>query len=184
MITFVDEYFLKLRTCLDKINKKEIEKFIEILLWARDNNKTIFVMGNGGSASTASHFCCELNKGASYNKNKKFKVICLNDSVSTILAYANDVKFEDIFVEQLKNFVKKDDVVIGFSSSGNSKNILKSIEYANEVGAITVGLTGRDGGELKNISKYSVNPSYDDLQVSEDIHMIVVHIVYQYLKEK
>ena len=184
MINFIDKYFSNLKTCIDKIDKKEIEKFLEILIDARDNNKTIFIMGNGGSASTASHFCCELNKGASYNKDKKFKVICLNDSISTILAYANDVNFEDIFKEQLKNFVQKGDVVIGISSSGNSKNILSAIEYANEVGAITVGLTGRDGGELKKLSKYSVNPNYDDLQISEDIHMIIVHLIYRYLIEK
>ena len=184
MINFTDKYFSNLKTCIDKIDKKEIEKFLEILIDARDNAKTIFIMGNGGSASTASHFCCELNKGASYNKDKKFKVICLNDSISTILAYANDVNFEDIFKEQLKNFVQKDDVVIGISSSGNSKNILSAIEYANEVGAITIGLTGRDGGELKKLSKYSVNPNYDDLQISEDIHMIIVHLIYRYLIEK
>ncbi len=184
MINFIDKYFSNLKTCIDKIDKKEIEKFLEILIDARDNNKTIFIMGNGGSASTASHFCCELNKGASYNKDKKFKVICLNDSISTILAYANDVNFEDIFKEQLKNFVQKGDVVIGISSSGNSKNILSAIEYANKVGAITIGLTGRDGGELKKLSKYSVNPNYDDLQISEDIHMIIVHLIYRYLIEK
>lgn len=181
MLTFIEDYLSNLKDCIDRIDKKEVEKFIEILINARKNNKNIFVMGNGGSASTASHLCCELNKGASFNKEQKFKVICLNDSISTILAYSNDLTFEDIFVEQLKNFVQKDDVVIGISSSGNSKNILKAINYANQVGAITVGLTGRDGGMLRNLSKFSINPNYDDLQISEDIHIIVVHLAYRYL---
>ena len=158
----------------------EIEKLIELLSDAKENGKQIFVMGNGGSASTASHFCCEFNKGASFNKNKRFKVICLNDSVETLLAYSNDICFEDVFIEQLKNFLGKNDIVIGISSSGNSKNILKAMEFANSVGAITVGLTGMNGGKLKELSQYSINPNYNDLQISEDIHMITVHILYRY----
>ena len=181
MQVFIKNYLSGLKDCVDNLDIKEIEKIIEILVNARDNDNTIFVMGNGGSATTASHLCCELNKGASYNQSKRFKVICLNDSISTILAYSNDVCFEDIFVEQLKNFAKKDDVVIGISSSGNSKNVIKAIEYANEINAISVGLTGCDGGELKKIAKHSINPNYNNLQISEDIHMLVVHMIYRYI---
>ena len=180
MIDFIENYFASIKSCIDLLDKKEIEQFVKILINARENGRTIFIMGNGGSATTASHFACELNKGASYNQEKRFKVVCLNDSISTILAYSNDVDFETVFVEQLKNLMSKDDVVIGISSSGNSKNIINAIEYANENGAISIGLTGKDGGVLKTVSKYSINPNFNDLQVSEDIHMMVVHIVYRY----
>ncbi len=184
MRTLINTYFSNLKECIDNINTKEIEKLIEILEIARNEGRQIFVMGNGGSATTASHLCCELNKGASYNKEKRFNVVCLNDSISTILAYANDVCFDDIFIEQLKNLANKNDVVIGISSSGNSKNILKAITYANEIGAQTIGFTGCNGGELKKLAKYSINPNFDNLQISEDIHLIIIHILYRYFLEQ
>ena len=143
----INNYFDRLKSAIDKLDRRELSTFINTLLTARDNDKHIYIMGNGGSASTASHFVCDFNKGMSYKQDKKFKMICLNDNVATMLAYSNDVGYDDVFVEQLKNFLQKGDVVIGISGSGNSKNILKAIEYANSHGAITVGLTGYDGGE-------------------------------------
>lgn len=148
------------------------------MLRARDRGSNIYTMGNGGSASTASHFCCDFNMGMSYNQDKKFRLICLNDNVPTMMAYANDLSYENIFVEQLKNFLNPDDVVIAISGSGNSKNVLKAVEYANANGGITIGLTGFDGGKLKQIAKYSVNTNIDDMQITEDVHIILCHMIY------
>jgi len=176
-MTTIDNYFDRLKKTIDNIDKNEIKKVVNILLEARDNEKQIFIMGNGGSASTASHFACDINKGTKQKDKKMFKVICLNDNIPTMLAYANDVGYESIFEDQLKNFLNKGDVVIGISGSGNSENIIKAIEYANLKRAITIGITGYGGGILKQISKHSVNANIDDMQISEDIHMILVHVI-------
>ncbi len=172
----ITSYLTKLQETIEKLNKDEINKFINMLLEARDNEKQIFIMGNGGSASTASHFCCDFNKGSSYGYDKRFKFICLNDNVPGMMAYANDVSYDDIFVESLKNFFYPGDYVIGISGSGNSKNVLKAIEYAKENGGVTIGLTGYDGGKLKQLCDHSVNMNVNDMQISEDLHMMMDHL--------
>ncbi|MBO6087237.1 SIS domain-containing protein [bacterium] len=181
MIEKINNYFDVMKNCIDNLDRTELEVFINTLLKARDNGHKIFTMGNGGSAAAASHFCCDFNKGMSYGQDKKFQMICLNDNVATMTAYANDVSYDNIFVEQLKNFLQKDDVVIGISGSGNSKNVLNAIEYANKIGAITIGLTGYNGGKLKEVSQLSVNANIDDMQVTEDIHMMICHMIYSIL---
>ena len=172
----INNYLDELKTTLDKLDRQEIENFIKILINARDNNKTIFVMGNGGSASTASHFVCDFSKGLSYGKDNRFKMISLNDNLPIMTAYANDISYENIFLEQLKNLFQKGDVVIGISGSGNSKNVLNAIKYANENGGVTIGITGYNGGELKQITNHSVNTNIPDMQITEDIHMILDHL--------
>jgi D-sedoheptulose 7-phosphate isomerase len=179
----INSYLTKLQAAIDNLNRDEIETFINLLIQKRNENKQIFIMGNGGSATTAGHFFCDYNKGLSYQKDKKFKMICLNDNIATMLAYANDISYEDIFVEQLKNFLNEGDVVIGLSASGNSKNVLKAIEYANNNNAITVGITGYNGGILKQISKYSINANVDNMQISEDIHLIICHLCYSVIEK-
>ncbi len=138
-------------------------------------------MGNGGSGTTASHFVCDINKGTCLELEKKFKVICLNDNMPTVLAYANDLSYERIFVEQLKNFLQPGDVVIGISGSGNSENIILAISYAREAGAKTIGLSGFDGGRLAQIVDIPFVAAINDMQKVEDVHMIVVHMLMQYL---
>lgn len=176
MIEKINEYLDNVKKTLDNLDRQEIETFLSVLVKAKDEGRTVFIMGNGGSAATASHFCCDFNKGVSYGKDKKFKFICLNDNVPTMMAYSNDVSYDDVFVEPLKNFFKEGDLIIGISGSGNSKNVLKAIEYANENGGVTIGITGYNGGKLKQISKYSVNTNIDDMQISEDVHMILDHL--------
>lgn len=178
MISGINGYLEQLKACIDNLDRNEIDNFIKLLLEARNNKKHIFIMGNGGSAATASHFCCDFNKGMSYLKEDKFRMICLNDNVATMLAYANDVSYDNVFVEQLKNFLDEGDVVIGISGSGNSKNVLNAIEYANNNGAVTIGLTGFNGGALKQIAAYSVNADINDMQITEDIHMMICHLIY------
>lgn len=174
----IDNYFDLLKQSVDGLDRNAIISFVDLLLEARKNGNNIYIMGNGGSASTASHFTCDFNKGLSYKKDIRFKMICLNDNIATMLAYSNDLGYENVFVEQLKNFLKKDDVVIGISGSGNSKNILNAIEYANHLGAKTVGLTGFDGGKLKNIVDVSIHADVNNMQVAEDVHMTICHMLY------
>lgn len=183
MNDIITNYFNTLIKTLNLIDKKEINTFISVLKEAKANDNTIYIMGNGGSASTASHFACNFNKELSFNKTNRFKMICLNDNIPTLLAYANDISYDVIFVEQLKNFLKKNDVVIGISGSGNSKNVINAIDFANSVGSITVGLTGFNGGNLKKLAKYSVNTNLNDMQITEDIHLSLCHIACSALDE-
>ena len=179
----IQSYFDKLKNTLDNVDKEEVAKFVELLEEARANKKQIFIFGNGGASTTAAHFASDLNKPVDPNFPNRFKIICLNDNIPTMLAYANDISFDDIFKEQLKNLVQEGDLVIGMSGSGNSKNIVKAIEYANSVNAKTIGITGYDGGKLKKVSDYSVNANINDMQISQDYHLILVHIAMQIIFE-
>lgn len=183
MKELIQDYFDRLKSTIDKIEIDKIEQFIKVLIDARANNKTIFIMGNGGSATTASHFVCDIAKGASYGNDKRFKVVSLNDNLPMIMAYANDISYDDIFVEQLKNQLQKGDIVIGISGSGNSANVLKAIGYANNKEAFTIGFTGYDGGKLKEIVSLSIDANIDDMQISEDIHLILTHLTMQILNK-
>ncbi|GAB4534985.1 MAG: SIS domain-containing protein [Thermodesulfovibrionia bacterium] len=180
---FSNRYIDDLKGLLDRFPHDVFQRIFEVLLDAYKNDRHIFVMGNGGSGSTASHFVCDINKGSCAGLEKRFKMICLNDNTPSILAYANDQSYEDIFVEQLKNFLKTGDVVIGISGSGNSVNVLKAIEYAKGRGAITIGLSGFDGGRLSRLADISLVAEINDMQKSEDLHMIVVHILMQSLSK-
>ena len=173
----INSYIKKLTDTLNSLSKTEIENFYNVLLKCYETGKKVIIFGNGGSASTASHFVADMNKGVSMGLQKRFRVICLNDNIPTMLAYANDLSYNDIFVEQIKNFLEEGDVVVGISGSGNSENIIRAIEYTNKNGGVTVGITGYDGGRLKKVAKYSVNANINDMQISEDIHLIVGHII-------
>ncbi|MBT7703780.1 SIS domain-containing protein [Candidatus Peregrinibacteria bacterium] len=116
-------------------------------------------------------------KGASYGLEKRFKAVCLNDNLSALMAVANDISYEEIFVEQLKNFVKEGDVVIGISGSGNSMNVVKALEYGLSVGAQTVAICGFNGGKIKEIADLVVHVAIDDMEVSEDLHLVILHCV-------
>jgi D-sedoheptulose 7-phosphate isomerase len=175
-------YINSLISILSQLVIQDIDCLLNLLLDAYKNNRQIFVFGNGGSAATSSHFACDLNKGVVSGFKKRFKVICLNNSIAISTAYANDVSFEDIFVEQLKNFIKDKDLVIGISTSGNSKNVLKAIQYANQRKAFTFGLTGYAGGELVKLAKNSLVVESYDTQKIEDVHLIITHMIMQRLK--
>ncbi len=178
---FFQNYLRELNKVCESISVNEFEDFVKALIDTYEIKANVFVCGNGGSASTASHFACDINKGVSFGKNRKFRVICLNDNIPTMLAYANDLSYEDVFVEQLKNFLTKDDLVIGISASGNSNNVLKALEYANKFNAKSFGICGFDGGRLKNIARQSIVIKSNDMQKIEDLHMVIVHVTMQYL---
>ena len=177
-------YFEREKAALDAINKEDLNTLMNVLMQAKDEGRTIFVMGNGGSAATASHYVCDFNKGISYGKEKMFKFICLNDNIPTMMAYANDLSYADIFAGPLKNFMQSGDIVIGISGSGNSENVVRALKYANENGGVSVGITGYSGGKVKQLSKYNVHVPVDDMQIAEDLHMVLDHCMMKILCEK
>lgn len=183
-MNYIDEisaYFEREKATLDAISKDDLNTLMNLLVEAREVGKTIFIMGNGGSAATASHYVCDFNKGISYGREKMFKFICLNDNIPTMMAYANDLSYADVFVGPLKNFMQAGDIVIGISGSGNSENVVRAIQYANENGGVTVGLTGYSGGKVKQMSKYNVHVPVDDMQITEDLHMVLDHCMMKIL---
>jgi D-sedoheptulose 7-phosphate isomerase len=123
-------------------------------------------------------------KGASYNREKRFRMMALTDSLPTITAYSNDVSYDVVFVEQLKNFARPGDILISISGSGNSPNVLRAVEYANSIGVKTVGLTGRDGGQLGKLSQLEINVGHPHMGRIEDGHMIVCHMIAYYFMEQ
>ncbi|MEW5734307.1 MAG: SIS domain-containing protein [Thermodesulfobacteriota bacterium] len=179
MEAFSQKYLESLKKVLDGFDHAAFEKMIAAMLAAYEKGGRIFVMGNGGSASTASHWVCDMNKGACLALEKRIRMICLNDSISTMMAYANDLSYADVFVEQLKNFFEPGDVVIGISGSGNSENVLRAIQYANDRGGVTVGLCGFSGGKLGKMAQIPVLAAVADMQKVEDVHMIVAHMAMQ-----
>ena len=171
------EYRKLLQQTLNDIDLDSVGLMTEIFLQARENGSRIYTMGNGGSAANASHAAGDFLKGASFGLEKRFNIICLNDNIPSLMAIANDIGWDDIFIEPLKNFLKKDDIVIGISGSGNSKNILKAIDFSKKIGAKTIGMTGFDGGELKKVCDLSIHSPAMDMEIAEDIHMAVFNMV-------
>lgn len=177
----IENYFNSLKCTIDMISKEDLDALMHMLEKTRNEGKNIFIMGNGGSAATASHFVCDFNKGISDKQEKKYRFICLNDNVPSMMAYANDVSYDEVFVGSLKNLFRPGDVVIGISGSGNSENVVRALEYANQHNGITVALTGFDGGKLKRIAEYNVHIPIYDMQVTEDLHMMLDHCMMKIL---
>ncbi len=183
-MNFPELYRSKLLRALDSIPLDKVEEAIRILARARQESRTIFVCGNGGSASTASHFACDMVKGASYGRSTRFRIQALTDSLATITAYANDCSFEHIFVEQLKNFARTGDILMALSGSGNSANVIRAVEYANSIGCFTIGLSGRDGGKLAPLAQLSINIPEPHMGRIEEAHFTVCHMIGYYFMEE
>src|ERR1700694_4175886 len=180
---FAAMYKNTLSTALDTIDLSNVSRAIEILAEARANGRTIFVCGNGGSASTASHFACDMVKGASFQRESRFRIMALTDSLPTITAYSNDVAYECVFAEQLKNFARPDDVVMLISGSGNSPNVLRAAEYARSINCRTIALTGRDGGKLGPLAELQIRVAEPHMGRIEDGHMVICHMICYYFME-
>ena len=177
--SFARKYIIDLKVVLERIYFDHFEEVVSLILDAYYGDQRIFTMGNGGSGSTASHFACDINKGCCMDLEKKFKMICLNDNMPTILALSNDVSYDVIFVEQLKNFFSPGDLVIGISGSGNSENVLRAITHARRNDGTTIGFSGFSGGQLSQMVDVSLVAEVDDMQKIEDMHMIAVHMIMQ-----
>lgn len=183
MNSFPATYLESLQQTLAGIPADKVSEAIEWMRQTREEGRTIFTCGNGGSASTASHFVCDVLKGASFNRPKRFKIMALTDSLPTLTAYSNDVSYDCVFVEQLKNFGQPGDLLISISGSGNSPNVLRAVEYANQAGIKTIGLTGRDGGQLGRLSQLEINVADPHMGRIEDGHMIVCHMMAYYFMD-
>lgn len=175
----IDSFLKQQVSCIEKIygQTDTILKMVDVLVKARDKNKKIYTMGNGGSGSTASHFVSDLLKTAITKESKRFAAISLVDNMPVILAWSNDTSYNDIFVEQLKNFLTEGDVVIGFSGSGKSKNIVKAMEYGKRNGAFCIGITGMTGGDLPKVCDICFIVSSDDMLVIESVHVMLCHCI-------
>ncbi len=176
-MSFPAEYKGKLFSALDRIDLDKVDEAIAVLRQARDKARQIFVCGNGGSAATANHFACDIAKGASYGRRRRFRIMALSESVSTLTAYANDISYDAVFVEQLKNFANPDDVLIAISASGNSPNVIHAVEYARSIGVYTIGLSGRDGGKLRPLADLSMHVDHSHMGRVEDAHMVICHMI-------
>ncbi len=181
----IEEYYEREIATIKRFNLDEINEAMNAILKTYEEGGTIYVCGNGGSASTASHMQNDFNKGISEYVEKKFNFYCLNDNVATMMAVANDIGYEEIFRFQLKNKITSKDLFVGISGSGNSKNVVNAAEYAKEQGAKVVGITGYTGGKLKEMADYKMHVDEMDMQIDEDLHMTFDHmmmkIFYNYL---
>lgn len=174
----IRSYITKEIKVLQQLNIDAIHQSVGAILAAYEREATIYIFGNGGSASTASHFVCDFNKGISEKRKNKFKFVCLCDNVAQMMAIANDYSFEEVFRYPLVNRLKPTDLVIAISGSGNSKNIIRAVEYAKEIGTPVIGITGYQGGKLKELADYHMDAMVDDMQISEDLHMIFDHMMF------
>jgi len=182
-MTFPEQYVASVHEAIASLDLDRVQQAIDWFKEARTEGRSIFVCGNGGSAATASHFATEMLKGASYNRAARFRIIALNDSIPTITAYSNDVSYDCVFVEQLKNFAQPGDVLVAISGSGNSPNVLRAVEYANSAGLKTIGLTGRDGGQLGRLAQLEINVADPHMGRIEDGHMIIAHMLCYYFMD-
>ena len=173
---------------LQKLSKTEINEFINALDETRLRGGTVYIMGNGGSAATASHFVCDFDKGVSHKlghaEGKRYDFICLNDNTPTMMAIANDISYDDVFLLPLMNKMTAGDVVMGISGSGNSENVVRALKYANEHGGVSIALTAYDGGRMKKIAQHNIHIPINNMQIAEDLHMIIDHMMMWVLNQE
>ena len=162
---------------LKRIDVSAVNEVLNLLEAGMKREATIYVFGNGGSAATASHFQNDFNKGVTEHIDKKFRFLCLNDNIATIMAVANDIGYEEVFRFQLQGKIKKGDILMAISGSGNSPNVINAVEYGKKQGCKVVGLTGYSGGRLKELSDISLHVPINSMQITEDVHMIFNHLM-------
>jgi len=180
----IHQYLTGVQQVLDRIPLDALEEAIDVLLSAAYVGSTIFIMGNGGSAATASHFACDLAKGAIVPGGPRFRAIALTDNVPLITAWSNDVAYEDIFAEQLCNLIGRGDVVVAFSGSGNSPNVLRAVALARQQGGITIGFSGFDGGQLSRVVDVPVVVPCHCMEQIEDVHLVLCHLMTTALRQR
>lgn len=180
----IGSYIDLVKSTLDNLDPNSLEALIEAFAKTYEAGGNIYTMGNGGSGASASHAAGDFLKGASYGLDKRFKMICLNDNLPSMMAIANDIGWDDIFVEPLKNYIGPNDLVIGISGSGNSANVVKALAYAKAQGVVTVALTGFKGGKIGEIADLHVHAPVMDMEVTEDIHMVIFNIVKKAMMER
>jgi D-sedoheptulose 7-phosphate isomerase len=179
-LEFIRGYLAELDSTLRALPQGQVADLIDAIRDVRDRDAQIFVVGNGGSAATASHFAVDLGKGASLGAERRFRVLSLTDNVPWITALGNDLSYADVFVEQLRNYARPGDLLLAFSGSGNSENVLRAVRYANSIGCRTIGLAGFAGGRLREEAQECLVVSADHMGRIEDGHFVIQHLVVYY----
>ena len=174
---YISEYLEMEKKTIESLNREELLSVVNAFLDVYEKEGTIYVLGNGGSASTASHMANDYNKGLNEFLDKKFRFVCINDNVATLMSIANDISYEEVFRMQLRGKLEEKDLVVGISGSGNSMNVINAISYAKEMGVKTVGLCGYEGGKLKALSDVVLHVKLNNMQIVEDIHLIFNHLL-------
>jgi D-sedoheptulose 7-phosphate isomerase len=181
---YATDYLDDLKKTLSGLDAKAIGTAATWLKEARDTGHMVYICGNGGSASIAQQMVVDVLKGASYGHARRFKMFDLTSSIATITAYANDVSYDTVFVEQLRNFAQEGDVLIAISGSGNSPNCLRAVEYANSVGCRTIGMTKASGGALKDLAQLTLGVPNNHMGRLEDSFFVMTHILaYAFMEE-
>jgi len=175
----IKDYYAREVKVIEDLDVDELNGAMNCLLEHYEKDATIYVFGNGGSSATASHMVCDFNKGTCANVERRFRFVCLNDNVPTLMAVANDMSFEDVFYYQLENKLNKGDLILAISGSGNSHNVVKAVEYAKKIGCEVIGMTGYDGGKLDRMADFHLHVPADDMQITEDLHMGFDHMIMQ-----
>jgi D-sedoheptulose 7-phosphate isomerase len=171
------QYVAELKQTLDQLPWQAIQDTVSLLHYARLSDKQVFIMGNGGSAATASHMACDLGKNTVLPGRPRFRILALTDNMALFSAHANDFGYENVFAEQLASFVRRGDVVVGISTSGNSPNVLKGMELARAVGAVTIGWSGYEGGQLAQMVDVALVVPNRCVEQIEDVHMMLEHLI-------
>lgn len=183
MREFLKEYTNKESQLTANISAEEFQKAIDILTDMYKKDKQVFIIGNGGSASTANHFVCDFGKNAvQKKKQRRFRIISLSDNIEKITAFGNDIAFEEIFSEQLENLMNNGDALIVISASGNSPDLIKACEFAKGKGAKIIGLTGFKGGKIKDFAHSNFIVPEESYEIIEDVHLIILHMIVSYYK--
>jgi D-sedoheptulose 7-phosphate isomerase len=182
---YVHRYVEETRAALaDPYLAAGIARIVPVLLKSRQEGRTIYFFGNGGSASTASHFVVDIGKATIRGDGRRFKCVGLVDNVESLTAWANDAEYSKVFSEQLKGLAQKGDVAVGISGSGNSPNVLRAIELGKTMGLTTIGLSGLGGGKLKDMADISVVVPSNSMQHTEDVHLLICHLLTAYLRDE
>lgn len=172
------DYLGTVRDVLGKIDVVDIERLVGVLAWAQNAGRAIFLFGNGGSAALASHMACDLGKGLSTVTPTRPRVLSLTDNIPLLTAWANDSSYEYVFSEQLQSFVQPGDVAFAISGSGNSPNVLHALRTARKARAVTVGLTGFQGGKMKDLCDACIVVPSNNMQIIEDLHVMAAHAIF------
>ncbi|MCB0164107.1 MAG: SIS domain-containing protein [Anaerolineae bacterium] len=180
----ISTYFTEIQDVVAQLPVETINQIVNILLESASAGRKVFIFGNGGSASTASHFACDLSKNTMVEGAPRFRVIALNDNIPLITAWANDTAYDNIFAAQLSAFVEPGDVVIGISCSGNSGNVLNAMQVAHQYDALTIGFTGDKGGQLKDMVDVCVTVPTPRIEQQEDIHLMLEHCICANIRER
>jgi D-sedoheptulose 7-phosphate isomerase len=183
-LEIIQQYLEEVQYTLGALPLERIRNVIDLLMSANYAGSTVFTLGNGGSAATASHFACDLAKGTITPNRPRFRVVALTDNVPLMTAWSNDVAYDDVFAEQLRGLIRPADVVVAISGSGNSPNVLRAVELARRMEGIIIGFSGFDGGRLSTLVDIPVVVPCDCMEQIEDVHLVLCHLTTSVLRER